>query len=122
MNRRLIVAILIISTAPLYAQAQSDPANLKADAQRVVSIISGDEAKTRAYCEAKDTADQIFQAGQRKDSDKVRQLAGKLTEQSKNLGSEYLALMGSLSKVDLSTIDRQDILSVFDMLNKSCPH
>jgi hypothetical protein len=50
MNRLLIVGILIISTAPLYAQAQPDPAKVKADAQRVVSIISGDNAKTQTFC------------------------------------------------------------------------
>jgi hypothetical protein len=57
MNRLLIVGILIIvgvliiSAAPLFAQAQPDPAKLKADAQKVVSIISdsGDKAKTQAY-------------------------------------------------------------------------
>jgi hypothetical protein len=52
MNRLLIVGILIISTAPLFAQAQrDDPAKLKADAQKVVSIISGDEAKTQTFCQ-----------------------------------------------------------------------
>ena len=40
MNRLLIVAILIISTARLYAQGQQpDAAKLKADAQKVVSSI-----------------------------------------------------------------------------------
>ena len=51
MNRLLIVGILIISTAPLYAQAQPDPAKLKADAQKVVSIISGENAKTQTFCQ-----------------------------------------------------------------------
>jgi hypothetical protein len=45
MNRLLIVGILVISTVPLFAQAQQpDAAKLKADAQKVVSIISGDTA------------------------------------------------------------------------------
>ena len=52
MNRLLIVAILVISAAPVYAQAQQpDAAKLKADAQKVVSIISGDKAKAQAYCQ-----------------------------------------------------------------------
>jgi hypothetical protein len=37
MARLLTLGILIISTAPLFAQAQPDPAKLKADAQKVVS-------------------------------------------------------------------------------------
>jgi hypothetical protein len=49
MNRLLIVGILVISTRPLSAQGQhSDAAKLKADAQKVVSIISGDKAKSQA--------------------------------------------------------------------------
>src|SRR6516165_3604576 len=51
MCRLLIVGILIISTMPLSAQGQKpDPAKLKADAQKVVSIISGDKAKAQAFC------------------------------------------------------------------------
>jgi len=48
----LIVAILLISTALLYAQNQEpNMAKLKADAQKVVSNISRDKVKMRAYCE-----------------------------------------------------------------------
>jgi hypothetical protein len=48
MNRLLIVWILVISTVLLFAQAQQpDAAKLKADAQKVVSIISGDKVKTQ---------------------------------------------------------------------------
>ena len=39
MNPLRIVAILAISSMPLFAQGQPDSAKLKADAQKVVSII-----------------------------------------------------------------------------------
>jgi hypothetical protein len=65
LNRLLSVAILLISTVALYAQRpQQNIAKLKTDAQKVVSVISGDKAKTQAYCEARDIAEQIVQAGQ----------------------------------------------------------
>jgi hypothetical protein len=49
LNRLLIVAILLISTAPLYAQRQQqNVAKLKADARNLVGIIGGD--KTRTQC------------------------------------------------------------------------
>jgi len=52
MDRLLFVGILLIGTAPLYAQGQQpNVAKLKADAQKVVSVISGDKAKTQAYCQ-----------------------------------------------------------------------
>src|SRR6516225_12253072 len=45
LNGLLIVAVLAISTAPLFAQgAQPDAAKLKADARNVVGIIGSDKA------------------------------------------------------------------------------
>jgi len=126
MNRLLIlliVGISIISTVPLYAQRQQqNVAKLKADAKKVVSIISGDKAKTQSYCEARDIATQIVQAGQQKDKANLEELADKLTEQQKNLGSEYLALMESLRNASLTSKDGQEIESLFDELDESsCP-
>ena len=59
MNRLLILWILTISTVPLFAQGQQpDLAKLKAATQKVVSIISADEAKTQTYCQVSDIAKQ----------------------------------------------------------------
>jgi hypothetical protein len=122
LNGLLIVATLVISTSPLNAQRQQgNVAKLKADAQKVVSIITGDEAKTRTYCEARDIAEQIVQAVQQKDNEKVEDLSNNLIEQQKNLGSEYLALMKSLRSVILSPKDAQEIEALFDKLDESCP-
>ena len=124
LNELLVVAILLISTVPLSAQRQQqNVAKLKADAQKVVSIISGDEAKTQTYCQARDIAKQIVQAGQQKDNEKVEDLADKLTDQQRNLGFEYFALMESLRKANLTSKDGQEIESLFDELDESsCPH
>src|SRR5215510_14723353 len=114
----LIVASLLISTAPLYAQPQQqNVAKLKADAQKVVSIISGDEAKTQTYCEAREIAKQVLQAEQRKDNERVEDLTNKLIEQKNNLGSEYLALMKSLRDANLTPKDGHEIESMFDSLD-----
>jgi hypothetical protein len=60
MNRLLIVAILLISTVPLYAQReQQNIAKLKADARNLVGIIGGDKAKTQAYCQILDLIAQL---------------------------------------------------------------
>jgi hypothetical protein len=47
MNLKLIVAILVIAAVPVFAQAQppSTAKVTKADAQKVIKIISGDKAK-----------------------------------------------------------------------------
>ena len=122
MNRLLILWILIISTAPLFAQAQPDPAKLKADAQKVVSIISGDKAKTQAYCQIANLGDQIGEADQQKDRKKAEALAQKMNELEKQLGPEYLALEEETQDVDPNSKEGQEVESLFDKLDKSCAH
>jgi type IV secretory pathway VirB2 component (pilin) len=53
MNVKVAVAVLLIAAVPVYAQAQSPsaPKVTKADAQKVVKIISGNNAKTQTYCD-----------------------------------------------------------------------
>ena len=83
MNRLLILGILIISTAPLFAQAQQP--NAAELAQNVVSIISGDKAKTQTYCQILDLSDELDQADQQKDREKAEALSQKINELQKNL-------------------------------------
>jgi hypothetical protein len=119
----LIVAILAISTSPLYAQGQQpDTAKLKVDARNVVGIIGADKDKTQTYCQIVDLGEQIEQAVQGKDYKKFDELAQKLPELEKKLGPEYLGLLESLRSVNLTSRDGQDIVSMFDTLGDSCPH
>jgi hypothetical protein len=91
MNRLLILGILIISTAPLFAQAQQP--NAAELAQKVVNIISGDKAKTQTYCQILDLSDELDQADQQKDREKAEELSQKINELQTKLGPEYLALL-----------------------------
>ena len=121
MNRLLIVGILVISTAPLFGQAQPDPAKLKADAQKVVSIISGNKAKTQTYCQILELSDDLDQVDQQKDRKKAEELSQKINELQKMLGPEYLALLEATEHIDPNSKDGQEIASVFDKLDESCP-
>jgi hypothetical protein len=121
MNRLLVAGILIISTAPLFAQAQPDPAKLKADAQNVVSIIKGDKAKTQTYCRLLQFSDEFDQFEQ-KDRKKADDLSQKIGELEKTLGPEYLALADSLNNMDPNSREGEEIASIFENLDKSCPH
>jgi hypothetical protein len=62
------------------------------------------------------------QAVQAKDKKKFEELARKLTELEKNLGPEYLGLIESLGNANLTPKDGQEIVSMFDTLDDSCPH
>ena len=122
MYRLLIVGILI-STMPLYAQAQQpDAAKLKADAQNVVSTIRSDKAKTETFCQMEILGKAIDEAIQEKDSKKAGELAQRISAGEKQLGPEYIALADALRNIDLNSKDGQEIVSTFDTLDASCPH
>jgi hypothetical protein len=68
LNGLLIVAILIISTAPLFAQGQQpDAAKLKADARNIVGVVGSDKAKTHSLLPNRDCrwADATGRSGER---------------------------------------------------------
>ena len=123
MNLPLILAILIIGILPLYAQGQQpDAAKLKADARNLVGIIGSDKTKTQTYCQIANVGEQMNQAAQAKDKKNFGELALKLVELEKKLVPEYLGLVESLGKANLTPKDGQEIVSMFDTLEDSCPH
>ncbi len=122
MNLKLSVAILAIAAVPVYAQAQqSNTAKLKADAQNVVKIFSGDMAKTQTYCQITDLADQ---AEATMDEDKAVELSQKITALAGTLGPEYEALLRDLDDADIDpqSQDGQEITSTLVALEKLCEH
>ena len=123
MRRLLIVGILFLSTVPLCAQAQQpNTAKLKADAQKVVSNIRGDKAKTQVYCQINSLGGQMVEAIQEKDSKKAEGLFQRVDNLEKQLGPEYHALFDALHNADPNSKDILAILSMFDSLDESCSH
>lgn len=123
MKRSLIVAILAFCTVPLYAWAQQlDTAKLKADAQKVASDIRAGKAKTQTYCQLDSLGDLIDRAAEAKDTKMVETLSQRANDLEKQLGPEYRALFDALNDADPNSDDVQDSLSIFDELDKICPH
>ena len=121
MNRLLIVAILIISTAPLYAQRQQqNVAKLKTDARNLVGKIGSDKIKIQTYCQIRDLSEELLQAVQEKDRRKANALAGKVAELNKKMGPEFAALIDIEKRVDLNSPDGQEIASIVASLGESC--
>ena len=119
----LIVAILYLSTAPLYAQRQQqNVAKLKADARNLVGIIGSDKTRTQTYCQIDDLSEQLIQAIQNKDRKKANALAEKIIELYKKMGPEFAALIDIKKRVDLNSPDGQEIASIVASLGESCPH
>jgi hypothetical protein len=123
MNRLLIIWFLVISTGPLYAQAQQpNTAKLKADAEKVVSDIRGDKAKAQTYCQINNLGGQMVEAAQDKDSKKAEALFQRVDDLQTQLGPQYRALFDALYDADPNSKDVQDILSMFESLDESCGH
>jgi hypothetical protein len=122
MNLKLIVAILVIAAVPMSAQAQKpSAANVtKADAQKVVKMISGDKAKTQTYCDMAKLGEEIEQANEKKDTKKADELSQKMDELGTKLGPEYVALMDGLQEIDPESQDGQEIGSTLEALDKLC--
>jgi mevalonate kinase len=117
MNPKSMVAILMMVTAPVYAQAQKPT---RADAQRVFEIISGNEVKTQIFCDIGKLGDEIEQAAEKKDTRTADELRRKIDELGRKLGPEYAALMDGIQDVDPESEDGQQISSTIQALDKLC--
>ena len=118
----LIVAILAISTSPLYAQGQQpDTTKLKADARNVVGIIGADKDKTQTYCQIVDLGEQIEQAVQGKDYKKTS-WPRSYPNWRRSWALNTLGCSSLSRSVNLTSRDGQEIVSMFDTLGDSCPH
>jgi len=131
MTLKSIVAILAIAALPVCAQAQQQkaapkdapkaaPKPTKADAQKVIKIVSSDKAKTQIYCDIAKLGEAIEQADQKKDTKKVEELAQKADEMGAKLGPEYVALIDGLQEMDQNSKDGQEIGTMLEALDKLC--
>ena len=121
MNRPLIVAILMLSTAPLYAQdQQQNVAKLKEDARNAVGIIGANRGKTRTYCEIVDLLGRQLD-DQEKDKKKTKSSLQRVDQLQKKLGPEYVVLENILRDIDLKSPDGREIALIIQSLNQSCP-
>jgi hypothetical protein len=119
MNRKFIVAILLAAIS-MYAHAQN-PKVSKGDAQKVVTIISGDKAKTQTYCEIQKLTEQMEQAYEKNDGKMADELSEKIEKLEEALGPEYVALIDGLQDIDPEN-DKlgREIMSTFEALDSLC--
>jgi hypothetical protein len=118
----LIVAVFVTAAVPVYAQAQR-PSTAKvttADVQKVVTLISGDKAKTQTYCDIGKLNEQIEEADEKKDVKKTEELSQQIDALGKKLGPEYAALMDGLQQLDPESEDGKKIGLMFEPLDKLC--
>jgi hypothetical protein len=121
LNALLIVAILAVSTSPLYAQRQQqNVAKLKTNAQTIVGIIGSDKAKTKTYFQLIAVERQFIEALSEKDMKKIGALGQDIVRLRKQL-PEALVLSDILMRIDLTSPDGREIFSIIQSLDHSCP-
>jgi mevalonate kinase len=115
----VIIALLLIVVS-VCAQAQK-PRATKDDAQKVVTIISGDKAKTQTYCEIQKLTQQMEQAYEKNDSKTADELSEKIDALEDTLGPEYAELINGLQDIDPEK-DKlgAEIMSMFEALDGLC--
>jgi Skp family chaperone for outer membrane proteins len=120
MKLKSIAAVFAISILPLAAQAQNAPKPTKAQAQRVVKMISGDKAKAKVYCDMAKLGDELDEADKKKNNKKIDELSKKLDALTEQLGPDYAKLMDGLQAMKPDSKEAQEIGDVLDGLDKLC--
>lgn len=120
MKLKLIVAALAIAVLPLAAQAQKAAKPTKADAERIVKMISADKNKVKIYCDLAKLGDEIDQADQKKDTKKVEELSDKTEALAKQLGPDYVKFAEGLDAINQDSKEAQEISAVIEGLDKLC--
>jgi len=140
LNGLLIVATLLISTAPLYAQDQQQNVDkLKVDTRNAVGVIGADKRKTRTYCPIIDLrerqqADQENNKNKnkkkkKKNKDKNKEknkkkaeaLSQKINQLQKQLEPEFSTIDNVLNHLDLQSPNGREIALIIQSLYESCP-
>jgi hypothetical protein len=121
-NAHLVILTTFVIAIASCVQAQTPaPSKVtKADAQKVLKIISGDKAKTRVYCQMARLGHQIEQVNEATDSNKFDALFQRMYELGKKLGPEYSALVDGLQDIDPQSEVGQEISSTLDALDNLC--
>jgi len=102
------------------ARAQAEMPSIKAVAQKIAQMISGDKAKMAAYCDIVKLADQMAQLDENKDQKKAQELNKQADTLGQKIGPEYVKLMAWLAQVDLHSKEGKDVSLVLDPLDEMC--
>jgi hypothetical protein len=116
---RFAIAVSAIAVMPAVARAEAPPT--KADAQKVVQMISADKAKTAAYCDIAKIEDQMAQLDEKKDAKKGEELSKQADALGQKIGPEYVKLMAGLEQVDPDSKEGKELSTTLESLDKLCP-
>jgi methionine-rich copper-binding protein CopC len=123
MKLKLVTAISALAI-PALAHAQQSgpqptPKPTKADAQKVVELITSNKVKTQAYCDLTKLEGQV-KAVQQSDTKTVEMFTKQAEALIDKLGPEYFKLMDGLEEVDPKSSEAKEFMSILSELDKRC--
>jgi DNA repair ATPase RecN len=122
MTRKIACMLAFLGALTASGQAQQAASKpTKADAVKVVKIISADRSKTTTYCKLADLGEEITKANEAGDTGKVQQLSKQADDLKKTIGPEFLQLEAGLDQVDFDSKEGQEMEAELDKLDKLCP-
>jgi hypothetical protein len=122
MTRKIACTLAVLGALTASAQAQeSVPKPTKADAAKVVKIISKDKTKVATYCKLANLGDEITKAGEARDNGKVQQLSKQADDLKKALGPEFVRLEAGIVQVDFQSKEGQQLSAELEKLDQFCP-
>jgi hypothetical protein len=124
MKLKLAAAICALGIPVLaHAQQSGPPPNAprptKADAQKVVQIITSDKVKTQAYCDLTKLEVQVKAAAQKNDTKTLEALSKQSIALIDKL-PEYYKLMDGMERVDPKSSEAKEFMSILSELDKRC--
>jgi hypothetical protein len=125
MKLKLVAAISALAI-PALAHAQQGgpqptvPKPTKADAQKVIQIITSDKVKTQAYCDLTKLEGQVKALQQNTDTKTAETLTKQAEALIDKLGPEYFKLMDGLERVDPKSSEAKEFMSILSELDKGC--
>jgi hypothetical protein len=123
MKLKLVAAISALAIPAVAHAQQSGPQPTKptkADAQKVVQIITSDKVKTQAYCDLTKLEDQVKALQQNTDTKTAEALTKQAEALIDKLGPEYFKLMDGLEQVDPKSSEAKEFMSILSELDKGC--
>ena len=123
MKLKLVAAISALGISALAHAQQGQPTvpkPTKADAQKVVQIITRDKVKTQAYCDLTKLEGRVKAVQPTTDPKTVEMLTKQAEALVDELGPEYFKLMDGLEQVDPRSSEAKEFMSILSELDKGC--
>ena len=126
MKLKYVLLLSILATTSAFAQGRPSgpppgPKPTKADVQKVVQLISADQAKMQTFCSLSKLNDQIDAAFQKKDQKTVDALGKQANALAQKIGPEYVSMMNGFQQIDPNSAEGKDLGAMLDTLDAKCP-